>query len=121
MKHSRLPVMALVLMVSLRQAVRTACVFKLSTAYGASEELGIDFDRLPFDLDGFKGMGNCYLALFFTSRANSFHDDFVCNHFADNIISLFHIDNYDDRPIISTTSISEQMLYVLFSFSILAA
>jgi len=120
-KYSRLHVTALVLTVSLRQAVRTARVFKHCTAFGASEELGIDFDRLSFDLDGFTGMDNCYLALFFTSRANSFHDDSVCNHFADNIILLFHMDNYDDRPIISTTAISKQMLNVLFSFSILAA
>jgi hypothetical protein len=79
-------VTALVLSVSLRQTVRTARVFKLCTAFGASEELGIDFDRLSFDLNGFTGMDNCYFALFFTSRANSFHGDSVCNHFAADII-----------------------------------
>jgi hypothetical protein len=121
MKHSRFPVTALVLTVSLRQAVRTARVFKLCTAFGASEKLGIDFDRLSLDLDGFTGMDNCYLTLFFTSRANSFHGDSVCNHFASNIISLFLIDNYDDRPIISSTSVPEQILNVLLTFSILPA
>lgn len=121
MKHSRLPVTALVLTVSLHQAVRSARVFKLCTAFGASEELGIDPDRLSLDLNGFTGMDNCYLAHFFTSRANSSHDDSVCNHFADNTISLFHIVNYDDRPIVSSTLISDQMLNVLFPFSILAA
>ena len=57
MKYSELFVAALVLKVSLRQAVWTASIFKLCTAFGACEELGIDLDRLSINTRWFPEHG----------------------------------------------------------------
>jgi hypothetical protein len=84
MKYSELYVAMFVLTVSLRQAVWTTHASKVCNSLDAGEKPGIDLDRLSIDLDDFTSTNKCYLAHFFTSRANSFHDGSLYSHIATN-------------------------------------